>query len=272
MSTATAAPRQTTLPRLLKSEWIKAATVQAPRWTTASAVAIAAFFASTVLLVVAVAPAEGADPRVLIADNFGDRPTLSVLAFTFAATQALVALLGVLLVSGERGTGTAAVTLAAVPSRTPVLAAKLLLSAVAGFAVGIVAGLVTIAIVEPSLAGLGFDGGIWSAVGAQVLVGGAVASAAAAVIGTALGSLFRNTAGAAGAVMSLFLIAPVILPIIPFVGGPVSQFLPTSAASLLSQPADATGWSTIAIGAATLAAWAAVSTVAATVLWKRRDV
>lgn len=272
MSTSVPSTPGVTVPRLLRSEWIKASTVQAPRWTTGSAIALAAFFASTILLVIAVAPAEGADPRALIIDNFGERPTLSVLAFTFTAVQALVALLGVLIVSGERGTGTAAVTLAAVPRRTPVLAAKLLVSAAAGFVVGVLAAAAAIVVVEPGLVGMGFDGGVWSAVGAQVVIGGAVSSAAAAVLGTALGSLFRNTAGAAGAVMSLFLIAPVILPIIPIVGNPASQFLPSSAGAILSRPVDEVGASMLLTGGAILAGWMIVSTVVATILWKRRDV
>ncbi|WP_210479579.1 ABC transporter permease subunit [Naasia sp. SYSU D00948] len=274
MSTLTSTPttHRVSLPHLLHAEWIKAATVNATRWTTAVTLALAAFFAGTVLLVIGVAPLEGEDPSALILENFGERPALSVLSFTFAVVPALVALLGLLLVSGERGTGTLAVTLAAVPRRTPVLVAKLLLSAAAGFVVGLLAAGVTIAVVQPGLAGIGLGDGLWTAVGAQVVLGGAVSSAAIAVLGTALGSLFRNTAGAAGAVLSLLLIAPVILPMIPVIGSPLSQVLPTSAAAALSQPIDTVGGGTLLTGGLILAAWVAVSAVVATVLWKRRDI
>lgn len=267
----TAGSSGVTLPHLLRSEWIKAVTVNGTRWTSASVVATAAFFASTVALVVAVAPTAGEDPKVLLARSFGDRPTISVLAFTFTAVPALIALLGVLLVSSDRGTGALAVTLAAVPGRTPVLVAKLLLSGAAGFVLGLLAALATIAVVLPATALIGMPDAFWNATTAQVVLGGALGSALIAVLATAIGSLFRSTAGAAGTVLSLLLVAPVVLSIVPVVGGPVSRILPTSGMAALSSPADTAGAGTVLAGMLILAAWVTVSTALATVLWRRRD-
>lgn len=257
---------------VLRSEWIKARTVRPPVWTAAVAVGTAALFAGSVPLATAVARAEGADARAVIVEHFGERPSLQTLAFTLALVQALIALVGVLLVSGERGSGLVNVTLAAVPRRTPVLFAKLALSGILGFALGLATAAAGIAVAQPALAAVGMGGELWTATGAQVVVGGAVSLSLLSVISTALGSLFPNTAAAAGAVLALLLIAPGIVGLVPVVGGQVSQALPSSAAMLLFQPADAVGWSTVATGLLMLVGWAAVSTGLAAVSWKRRDV
>ncbi|MFC0680042.1 ABC transporter permease subunit [Lysobacter korlensis] len=257
---------------VLRSEWIKARSVRPPMWTAAITVGAAALFAATVPLVTTVAPAEGADARSLLIENFGERPILQAMTFAFVLVQALIALIGVLLVSGERGSGLVNVTLAAVPKRTPVLLAKLLLSGIIGFALGVVAAAATVAVAQPALVGIGMGGDLWSATGAQVILGGAVSLGLLSVIATAIGSLFSNTAAAAGAVLSLILLAPGILGLLPVIGGYVSQALPSSAAMLLFQPADAVGWSTVLTGLLILLGWTAVSTGLAAVSWKRSDV
>jgi ABC-2 type transport system permease protein len=257
---------------VLRSEWIKARSVRPPVWTAGATVGIAALFAATVPLVTAIAPGEGADARSVIIENFGERPSLQALGFAFVMVQALIALIGVLLVSGERGSGLANVTLAAVPKRTPVLVAKLVLSGMIGFVLGLFTAAVSLAVAQPALAGIGLGGELWSATGAQVVLGGAVSLALLSVIGTALGSLFSNTAAAAGAVLTLVLIVPGIVGLVPVVGGYISQAMPSNAAMLLFQPADAAGWSTLLAGLLVLIGWAVASTGLATVLWKRRDV
>jgi ABC-2 type transport system permease protein len=257
---------------VLHSEWIKARSVRPPVWTAGATVGIAALFAATVPLVTVIAPSEGADARSVIIENFGERPSLQALGFAFVMVQALIALIGVLLVSGERGSGLAGVTLAAVPNRTPVLVAKLVLSGILGFVLGLFTAAASVAVAQPALAGIGMGGELWSLTGTQVVLGGAVSLALLSVIGTAIGSLFSNTAAAAGAVLTLVLIVPGIVGLVPVVGGYISQAMPSNAAMLLFQPADAAGWSTVVTGLLILLGWAAASTGLAAVTWKRRDV
>jgi ABC-2 type transport system permease protein len=153
-----------------------------------------------------------------------------------------------------------------------VLAAKLAISGAVGFVLGLLSAGIAILVAQPTFSGLGMGEQFLTAIGAQVALGGAVASALIAVIATAIGSLFRNTATAAGAVLGLILIAPGLAGLLPVVGSTVNQFLPSSAGMLLSQPADTTGWSTLLAGLLVLLGWAVASTGLATVLWKRRDV
>ena len=274
MSSATTSVRESGVrfSGVLRSEWIKARSVRPPVWTAAVTIAAAALFAATVPLVTIVAPSEGADARSLIVENFGERPLLQAMGFGFVLVQALVALIGVLLVSGERGSGLMNVTLAAVPRRTPVLLAKLLLSGVVGLVLGIVAAAATVAVAQPALAGIGMGGDLLSPAATQVVLGGAVSLALLSVIATAIGSLFSNTAAGAGLVLSLILLAPGIVGLVPVVGGYISQALPSSAAMLLFQPADAVGWSTVLTGLLILVGWTATSTGLAAASWKRRDV
>lgn len=275
MSTTLSAPADAAKVRfrgLANSEWIKARSARPPVWTAAATVGTAAVFAGIVPLVAFVAPSEGESPAAIIAENYGDRPALQALGMVFMLVQALVALIGVLLVSGERGSGLLNVTLAAVPRRTPVLVAKLVLSGAIGLVTGLVTSLTVLVIAQPSLAALDMGDSLWTGIGLQVVLGGSVSVALLSVIGTALGSLFSNTATAAGFVLSLILIAPGVVALIPVVGPIISGALPSSAAKMLFQPADVIGWGTVFTGLLILVGWTVASSVVAGVLWKRRDV
>ncbi|HYI33752.1 MAG TPA: hypothetical protein VEX88_09845 [Glaciibacter sp.] len=258
--------------RLAHSELIKASSARPTVWTGAATLGTAALFAGVVPLVAFVAPSEGESPAEIIATNFGDRPSLQALGMIYMMVQALVALIGVLLVSSERGSGLLNVTLAAVPRRTPVFVAKLILSGVIGLALGLITSITVVAVAQPSFMALGVGESLWTGTGLQVVLGGTVSLALLSIIATALGSLFANTATAAGFVLSLILIVPSLIGLIPVVGPIISGALPSSAAKMLFQPADVTGWGNVLTGLLILLGWALVSSVIAGVLWKRRDV
>lgn len=103
-----------TLPRLLRSEWIKFRSLRSTWYTLAGAVAA--------LLVIG----------IVIADNTGRHPAgldpgdavASGPLQGYHPAQLLVGVLGVLFVSGEFATGMIRSTLAAAPRRIPVLVAK----------------------------------------------------------------------------------------------------------------------------------------------------
>ncbi|MFC0681281.1 hypothetical protein ACFFGH_25910 [Lysobacter korlensis] len=257
---------------VFRSEWIKARTVRPPVWIAGLTIVGAALYAATVPLITTVTSTTGEDPRAVIFENLGERPMLQALGYAYVTVQALVAVLGVLLVSGERASGLANVTLAAVPRRTPVILAKLSLSAVLGFGIGLTIAAAALLIAQPALAGIGMGDSLWTVSGLQVVLGGAVSLGLLSVIATAIASLFSNTAAAVGSVLALLLVAPGILGMLPVIGGTLQQAMPSSAAMLLFQPADAVGWSTVLTGLLIMAGWAAVSTAVAATSWKKRDV
>lgn len=279
VTAATAAPtRSGTAPRLsfarvARAEWIKTATLRSTYWTIGASLAFVLLFAAGIMFAVTLAPpADVPDPAAVITDNYGATPSLGVLGFSFMFAYALVAIFGVLVVGPERSSGLLATTLAAVPRRTPVLAAKLLVSAVVGVAMALVGAVGSFLIVQPQLAALGMGSSLVDPDVLQVLAGGAVFLGLIAALSTAIGSLFRGTAAAMGAVLGLLLAAPAILPIIPGIGGQIAGFLPSTAGMMLFQSASEVGWQPIITGGLVLLGWTVGATVLAGVLFTRRDV
>lgn len=269
---AAAAPRLT-FRRVIRAEWIKAATVRSTYWTIASAIATVLLFAGGILFIVTLAPAsEVPDPTAVLADNYGPVPSLGVMGFAFMFAYALVAILGVLMVGPERSTGLLAATLAVVPRRTPVFAAKLLVSAAIGAAVGLVGAIASFFLVQSQLAPLGLGSMITDPDVLQVLAGGAVFLALIAMLSTAIGSLFRGTAAAMGAVLGLLMVAPLILPLVPGIGAELAGWLPSSAGMMLFQSAAQAGWQPILTGGLVLLAWTVGSVALGGARFARRDV
>jgi ABC-2 type transport system permease protein len=266
------APRLT-FPRVTRAEWIKAGSVRSTYWMIGGTLAFVLIFAAGVLSLVAFAPAADVpDPAAVITDNYGATPSIGVIGFAFMFAYALVAVFGVLLVGPERSTGLLSATLAAAPRRTPVYAAKLLVSAVVGAAIGIVGAVASFLLAQPVLAQYGLGSSLADPEVLQVLAGGAAFLGLIAALSTAIGSLFRGTAAAMGAVLGLLLVAPAILPIIPGIGGELAGFLPSSAGMMLVQSAAQVGWQPILAGGLVLLGWTAVATVLGGVLFTRRDV
>ena len=142
-------------------------------------------------------------------------------------SQLIIGVLGVLVMSAEYGTGTIRATLAAVPRRPRVLAAK----AAVFFAVAVVAGEV-----------LAFSGFL---VGQALLVspaphavlsqpnvlravaGGGLVVAVLGLFALGLATIIRHSAGAITAYVGVLLVAPIILQSLPSsIGQPILKFMP----------------------------------------------
>jgi ABC-2 type transport system permease protein len=257
----------------LRAEWIKFRTLRSTYWAAGVAVLFTVLFSSGLILAISVAPAEeGMDPRAVILDQLGEDPSISTLGFGYSFAQYVVAVLGVLIISAERGPGLLNMTLAAVPQRTPVYTAKLVLSFATGFLLGLVSSLLSFFSAQPVLGRFGLGAGIGEGRVLQVILGGSLYLGLIAVLSTAVGSMFRSTASGAGVMLGLILFAPGLVNMIPVIGGFLNQILPTSAGTMLYQPADLVGWSTVLTGLLILVGWAALAAIAAGVMFKRRDV
>ncbi|MDF9276210.1 hypothetical protein P4U43_00200 [Arthrobacter sp. EH-1B-1] len=266
--------RGPTLGQLLPAEWIKFRSLRSTYWAAGLAILFTFLLSTGLILATTLVPEEvNADPRAVIIDQAGENPSVTTLAFGYMFAQYVVAVLGVLIVSAERGSGLLNMTLAAVPQRTPVYLAKLILSGATGFLLGLVSSLLSFFSVQPALAGLGLGADIADIRVIQVILGGSLYLGLIAILSTALGSLFRSTASGAGVVLSLLIFAPGLVVLIPGgIGGFLTQILPTTAGMMLYQPADAIGWPAVLTGLLILLGWAVISAVVAGVLFKRRDV
>ena len=135
-----------TFARVLNSEWIKLTTLRSTVWSYATVVLISvglAFLMSISLNAEYVQdmPAEAQTSMLVQAATFG----------TFFG-QLVVAVLGVLVISGEYMTGMIKSTLTAVPRRLPALFAKAVVLFVSSFVVGLVSAVGSYAIAAPILA------------------------------------------------------------------------------------------------------------------------
>ena len=195
-------------------------------------------FAGGILFVVTLAPAsEVPDPTAVLADNYGPVPSLGVMGFAFMFAYALVAILGVLVVGPERSTGLLAATLAVVPRRTPVFAREGALSAAIGAAVGLVGAVASFFLVQSQLAPLGLGSTLADPEVLQVLAGGAVFLALIAMLRPRSARSSAAPLRPWAPCSALLLVAPMILPLMPGIGGELAGWLPSSAGMMLFQSA-----------------------------------
>lgn len=199
----------------VRMEWIKLRSLRSTPWmllaTTVGMIAIGA-----------IAMANTKAPGPTDAATFD--PVNNVLAGVVLG-QLVIGLMAVMAVTGEYSSGSIGSTLAAVPDRRVVLAAKAavvgLVSLVVGEVVTFVtffAGTATMAdgVPRPSLG----DPGVLRAV---VLSGAYLAMVG--LIGVGLGAAIRHSGAAIGALVGLFFVLPTLL--VGLTGTTVSKFLPT---------------------------------------------
>jgi len=240
---------------LLRSEWSKLRSVRATWWCT-----------GLYLLVVGgtgwlAAAGAGTAPRADAA---------VATAFTgFGVGQLVLVVLGVLAVTSEFSTGTALVSMTAVPRRTRLLVAKTLVVAVW---CALLTLLLTVVCALAAQLRIAVPGGI-ALLGPDVLRSSGLQIGAAALVGVlavGLGAVVRSIAGAVGIGLALVALLP---PALALSGGKweirLSQALPALRVGEDAFLAATTTWQT---GTAVIAAWAVGAWVLGAVLLERRDV
>ena len=257
-----------TFPRVVASEWVKLRSLRSTVWT----------LAVTVVLMVGIA--------ALVAWGMtedGDPDGTSAMG-AFAATvawnvaQLSVAVLGVLIITGEYTTGMVRSTFAAVPTRLPALAAKAVVLGGTVLAVSLVSVALAAVATLPLLAGTSVAIDLSDAETLRVLGGTALYLTAIALLALGFGALLRHSAGALAAVLGLLLVVETLFAVIPLAFfREVSPYLPSTAGSQVMLPAELEG----AMGApsplgpwegyAIMLAWVFAVLAVAAVLMRRRD-
>jgi ABC-2 type transport system permease protein len=188
-----------------------------------------------------------------------------------------IAVLGALLITGEYSTGMIRSTLAAVPTRVPVLAAKAVVLAAVTVAVATVSIALAYVVTMPLLADLDLvpaldDGRTW-----QVFGGTVYFLVAAALFALGVGTLLRSSAAAITVALTVLLLLPGVLSFIglDWVEAIVEYLpLPASGAFLgggegsLSSAGQELSPTT---GLLVIAAYAVVPLIAGAVALRRRD-
>jgi ABC-2 type transport system permease protein len=253
----------------LHAEWTKLRTVAGPAWllivTVATTVAISAAATAAVRC-----PARTACPV--------DTAKLSLTGIQLG--QAVVAVLAVLVISGEYSTGMIRTTLTAMPHRVTVLGAKAAILSGLVLAAGTIAVLGSVLTGRLILPGHGFtaargfpplslaDGPVLRAAVGSVLY---LALIALLSLGTA--TAVREPAVAIGIVLSLFYLAPIVAPLLNQHWHRHLEQIGPATAGLTIQAT--TGLRSLPIspwaGLGVLAAWAAAALLLGGVLLRLRD-
>jgi ABC-2 type transport system permease protein len=160
-------------------------------------------------------------------------PAASSLRGIFLAQLAL-GVLGVLIISSEYATGMIRTTLSAMPKRPAVLAAKALVFALVAFVVAVVGCVLAFAIGQSIFASKHVGVSIGDPGVLRAVVGGAVYLTAVGLLGLALGTLLRRTAGAIATLFGLLLIVPALVSALPSPWNTdISKYLPSDAGRAL---------------------------------------
>jgi len=283
--------------RLIRSEWIKLRSVRSTVWCFGILFLLNIGFPLLVASVGNFGAAQGAHVSADTAGAIG----VTVITLGVNFTSLVVAVLGVLIISGEYSTGMIRGTFTADPRRFGALFAKTLVLAITTFVVTVVSTWIAAIAAHPILANKGIDVDLSDSKVFLPILGSSVYVTLIALLAFGVGTLVRTTAGGIAITLGALLVAPIILTI---VGGlvtahwpaDINAFMPSQAGGqLFSYDAGSAGGvgagpggdaggagaaATTASGVVTLNGWegfgvlgaevVAVS-IAAFVLVKRRD-
>ena len=260
-----AAGRKVTQTRVLRSEWIKIRTVRSTVWAVvamAAALIGGAAFAAVGIVVKDSPPAATA----VAADPSGGSLSGTGLA------QLAVIVFGVVAVTGEYRTRMIRSSVAAVPTRLPLVWGKAAVVAASATVVSLAALLLSFLVASLVVATEGLSISLITPGVARAMIGAALALGVTGALATGFGWLLRNTAAAVFLLLSVFYVVPTLATLLPPpVGEKVVPFLPSNAVAAATQVAAVEGALPPAAGLAVYAGFAVITLLAAALVLRRRD-
>jgi ABC-2 type transport system permease protein len=253
----------------VRAEWTKVRTLAGTGW----------LLLAVVVLTVAVSTAVAAAVTCPAGNCAEDPAKISLTGIDLG--QVVVAILGVLMVSSEYSTGMIRVTLAAVPRRTAVLAAKAAILTGLVLAAGAIAVLVCVLTGQVILPGHGIDPAhgypslsLGSAPVLRAALGSILYLALIALLSLGIATAVRDSAAAIGVVLGLLYLFPIVAAVLG--GSPLARHLQQIGPMTAGLAIQATtGLRNLPIspwaGLGVLAAWAAAALLAGGLLLCFRD-
>jgi hypothetical protein len=276
MSSATAVvsiPRleargRVTQARAVVSEWTKFESLRSTRWS------LGVGFLLTIAFPLIFATVTATHWSHMSPSDRAGRHPLDIALAGVNVGQLAIAVLGVLMITGEYTTGMIRSTMMAVPKRLPVLWAKLGLYAVVSFALMLPAVLISFFASQSILAGHNILQISFSSPGvARSVIGGAVYVMLVGIFALSIGAIIRNTAGGIATFAGIFFVIPPLMNVLPTSwNNAISQYLPSEAGRQLFSLHHAAHTLTPLAGGLLMVAYCAVAVVIAAVLLVRRDV
>lgn len=247
---------QAGLRQALISEWTKLISVRSTVWTPVAMVAcilgIAVFVGATESL--------QPDDTILGGSLTGAGPG-----------QIIAGVFGVLVISGEYGTGLVRATFTANPRRVTVLTAKAVVIATSTFVTSLLACSLAYAVGDLMLSGKGYAPGEPM----PALLGLALSFSVMGVLGLAVGAMLRHASGAIAAVFGIMMLPSLIGPLLGDWESWVAGASPLAALQKMAQSSDAASELAGSLGAwpslGMVCAYTAIALATAAILLERRD-
>jgi ABC-type transport system involved in multi-copper enzyme maturation permease subunit len=251
---------------VLHSEWTKVRTVRSTIWTLVAAAVLGIGLGALISAIAAHHYSTGSASNRLTWD-----PT-SISSAGMGIAQLAIGVLGVMLITSEYSTGAIAGTLAAVPRRERLLAAKALvlfallyvfieIIVFAAFFIGqaLISG-------HAPTATLGDPGVL------RALLGSGLYGAGIGLLGLAFGTILRSAAGAISLLVALLFVLPGIAAALPAsVEHTIEKFWPTGAGSQIGAVVPTAHTLSPWAGLGVFVGFLAIVSAAALILMKRRD-
>jgi ABC-2 type transport system permease protein len=251
---------------VLASEWTKLRSVRSTWWTVAATLGMMVGFGA-LLSFAFVSRFDHLDPGEI--RDFD--PTIHALRGLFLA-QLAIGVLGVLAITNEYATGMIRNTFGAVPQRSAVLAAKLIVFGFIALVVGEVGSFGAFFIGQAILGTKHIGVGIGDPDVLRAVLGAGFYLAGVGVMGLGLGALLRRTAGAISTLFGLVLVLPILAQALPSPwNADVTKLLPGGAGQAIIAIKHSSDSLTAGPGLALFCAYMAVIVVAAFVAIERRD-
>ena len=202
-----------------------------------------------------------------------DRHPLDIALAGVNVAQLAIAVLGVLVISGEYSTGMIRSSLIAVPKRLPVLWAKIAVYAAVSFILTLPAVIIAFFASQAILSRhhilqISFgDPGV-----ARSVLGGALYVTLVGIFALGIGTILRNTAGGIAAFAGIFFVIPPLMNILPTSwNNAISQYLPSEAGRQLFSLHQAAHSLSPTAGGLLMLGYCALTVAVAAVLLVRRD-
>jgi len=253
--------------RVVLSEWTKFVSLRSTLWSLGVGVLL------TIAFPIVFAAVTGSHWSHMSASDRAGRHPLDIALAGVNVAQLAIAVLGVLVITGEHSTGMIRSTLIAVPKRLPVLWAKLAVHAVVSFALMVPSVLIGFFASQAILSRHHILQISFSHPGvARSIIGGAVYLMLVGIFALGIGAIVRNTAGAIATFAGIFFVIPPLMNILPASwNDAISKYLPSEAGrQLFSLTHDANSFSPGA-GALLFVGYCALTLAIAAVLLVRRD-
>jgi ABC-type transport system involved in multi-copper enzyme maturation permease subunit len=260
--------RRVTFREAMDSEFAKIRSVRSTFWTLLASLVL------SVGISVLIAALTSANWDTVSASDRATMDMSAVVAGVYFGVL-VTGVLGVLVVSGEYGTGMMRTSLTAFPRRGTLFAAKTVVLTVVVLIVGLVIAFASYLLASPFYTKHGVDLSLGEAANLRALLAVPVYLTLVALMGLGLGYLLRHTAAAISSLVGLLFVIPIITNFLPgSVGKNINKIVPSNAGSamMITHP-TITGTPPISPlgGLIALLIWTAVLIVPALALFRHRD-